>query len=91
MTGLQEDTARRVAERREKIAAMQAFVDAGLRSGIGTRSREELFRAARASLASAEPRDRCWLAEQGNRNWNSAAALGLPLLPSGEKVARSAG
>ena len=56
MTGREEDIAKRLAERREKIAAMQAFVDAGLKSGIGTRSREELFVAARARITLAKPR-----------------------------------
>jgi antitoxin ParD1/3/4 len=50
-----EERERRESERREKIAAMQKLVEAGLKSGIGTRSREELFQAARAALASAEP------------------------------------
>lgn len=40
------DLIRRDQERNDKIAAMQRFVDEGLKSGIGTRSRDELFAAA---------------------------------------------
>ena len=54
----EKELERSESERREKIAAMQKLVEAGLKSGIGTRSREELFQAARAALASADPRQR---------------------------------
>ena len=42
---------RRDQMRSDKIAAMQHFVDEGLQSGVGTRSRDELFAAA---VANAE-------------------------------------
>jgi antitoxin ParD1/3/4 len=45
------DLIRRDQERNDRIAAMQRFVDDGLKSGIGSRSRDELFAAA---LARAE-------------------------------------
>ena len=32
--------------RSDKIAAMQRFVDDGLKSGVGSRSKDELFAAA---------------------------------------------
>jgi len=40
------DLIRRDQERNDKIAAMQRLVDEGLESGVGTRSKEELFAAA---------------------------------------------
>jgi antitoxin ParD1/3/4 len=40
------DLIRRDQERNDKIAAMQRFVDDGLRSGIGNRSRDALFTEA---------------------------------------------
>lgn len=40
------DLIRKDQERADKIAAMQALVDEGLQSGIGTRSMEELLQAA---------------------------------------------
>lgn len=40
------DLIRRDQERNNKVAAMQRFVDEGLGSGIGSRSRESLFAAA---------------------------------------------
>ncbi len=40
------DLIRRDQERNDKIAAMQRFVDDGLKSGVGTRSGEALFAAA---------------------------------------------
>lgn len=40
------DLIRRDQERNDKIAAMQRFVDDGLKSGIGTRSNEALFAEA---------------------------------------------
>ncbi|WP_037082535.1 type II toxin-antitoxin system ParD family antitoxin [Neorhizobium vignae] len=45
------DLIRRDQERNDKIAAMQRFVDEGLKSGVGKRSKDELFAAA---LARAE-------------------------------------
>ena len=45
------DLIRKDQMRGDKIAAMQRFVDEGLQSGVGTRSRDELFATA---LASAE-------------------------------------
>jgi antitoxin ParD1/3/4 len=45
------DLIRRDQERNDRIAAMQRFVDDGLKSGIGSRSRDDLFAAA---LAHAE-------------------------------------
>lgn len=44
------DLIRKDQIRSDKIAAMQRFVDEGLASGIGTRTRDELFVAAKASL-----------------------------------------
>jgi antitoxin ParD1/3/4 len=50
------DLIRRDQERNDKIAVMQRLVDDGLNSGIGERSRDDLFSAA---LVRAEtPRDR---------------------------------
>ncbi|MDX8502583.1 type II toxin-antitoxin system ParD family antitoxin [Mesorhizobium sp. VK4C] len=40
------DLIRRDQERNDKIAAMQGFVDEGLKSGIGRRSKDELFAEA---------------------------------------------
>lgn len=40
------DLIRRDQERNDKIAAMQPFVDDGLKSGIGNRSRDALFTEA---------------------------------------------
>jgi antitoxin ParD1/3/4 len=42
------DLIRRDQARNDKIAAMQSFVDAGLRSGVGSRSKDELFAEAEA-------------------------------------------
>ncbi|KDR88654.1 MULTISPECIES: type II toxin-antitoxin system ParD family antitoxin [Agrobacterium] len=42
------DLIRKDQERGEKIAAMQHFVDEGLRSGVGHRSQEALFAEAEA-------------------------------------------
>ncbi|WP_337271477.1 type II toxin-antitoxin system ParD family antitoxin [Oryzifoliimicrobium ureilyticus] len=44
------DLIRRDQARNDKIAAMQSFVDAGLRSGVGTRSKDELFAEAEARV-----------------------------------------
>ncbi|CAN7341714.1 type II toxin-antitoxin system ParD family antitoxin [Mesorhizobium sp. LjRoot246] len=40
------DLIRRDQERNDKIAAMQRFVDDGLKSGVGKRSRDALFAEA---------------------------------------------
>ena len=40
------DLIRRDQARTDKIAAMQRFVDDGLKSGVGSRSKNELFAAA---------------------------------------------
>jgi hypothetical protein len=48
----EEELEGRETQRLEKIAAMQSFVDAGLRSGIGTASRDELFSKAREMNAA---------------------------------------
>ena len=42
------DLIRRDQARNDKIVAMQAFVDAGLQSGVGTRSSDDLFAEAEA-------------------------------------------
>jgi antitoxin ParD1/3/4 len=42
------DLIRRDQERNDKVAAMQKLVDDGLKSGIGSRSKDELFAVARA-------------------------------------------
>lgn len=42
------DLIRRDQERNDKIAAVQRLVDEGLESGMGNRSKEELFTAALA-------------------------------------------
>ncbi|HEX8046586.1 type II toxin-antitoxin system ParD family antitoxin [Rhizobium sp.] len=40
------DLIRRDQVRNDKIAAMQRFVDDGLKGGVGSRSKDELFAAA---------------------------------------------
>jgi len=47
------DLIRKDQERNDKIAAMQRFVDGGLKSGIGSRSKDDLFGAARARVESS--------------------------------------
>ncbi|CAN7621760.1 type II toxin-antitoxin system ParD family antitoxin [Pararhizobium sp. LjRoot238] len=42
------DLIRKDQERTDKVAAMQRFVDEGLKSGVGNRSKDELFAAAQA-------------------------------------------
>jgi antitoxin ParD1/3/4 len=42
------DLIRRDQTRNDKIAAMQSFVEAGLESGVGVRSKDELFAEAMA-------------------------------------------
>lgn len=48
------DLIRKDQIRSDKIAAMQRFVNEGLASGIGTRTRDELFAAAKAGLSDSE-------------------------------------
>ncbi len=50
------DLIRRDQVRSDKVAAMQRYVDEGLKSGIGTRSMEALFEEAKAR-AEASPRE----------------------------------
>ncbi|OWV79792.1 antitoxin [Rhizobium sp. R635] len=47
------DLIRRDQERNDKIAAMQRFVDEGLKSGVGSRSKDDLFEAARARVETS--------------------------------------
>ncbi|MFS8144033.1 type II toxin-antitoxin system ParD family antitoxin [Rhizobium sp. BR 249] len=47
------DLIRRDQERNDKIAAMQRFVDEGLKSGVGSRSKDDLFEAARARVEAS--------------------------------------
>lgn len=47
------DLIRKDQERSGKIAAMQRFVDEGLASGIGRKSKDTLFDEARARLDAA--------------------------------------
>jgi antitoxin ParD1/3/4 len=47
------DLIRRDQTRSDKIAAMQRFVDDGLKSGVGSRSKDELFAAAAARTETA--------------------------------------
>jgi antitoxin ParD1/3/4 len=42
------DLIRKDQERNDKIVAMQRFVDDGLKSGIGSRSKDQLFETAQA-------------------------------------------
>ncbi len=48
------DLIRRDQERNDKIAAMQRLVDEGLASGTGSRSKDELFEAARKRITASE-------------------------------------
>lgn len=47
------DLIRRDQTRSDKIAAMQRFVDDGLKSGVGSRSKDELFAVAAARTETA--------------------------------------
>lgn len=47
------DLIRRDQTRNDKVAAMQRFVDAGLESGVGTRSKDQLFAEAMARAGNA--------------------------------------
>jgi antitoxin ParD1/3/4 len=46
------DLIRKDQERSDKVAAMQRFADEGLASGLGERSKDDLFDAARSRLKS---------------------------------------
>ena len=46
------DLIRRDQEKNEKIATMQRLVDEGLASGIGTRSMDDLLRAAKDRISN---------------------------------------
>ena len=46
------DLIRRDQERNDKVAAMQRFVDDGLKSGVGNRSKDQLFAAAQVQAES---------------------------------------
>ncbi|WP_111564556.1 type II toxin-antitoxin system ParD family antitoxin [Rhizobium sp. AN80A] len=47
------DLIRRDQSRNDKIAAMQRFVDDGLESGVGTRSKDQLFAEATARAGNS--------------------------------------
>ncbi|MBY5866238.1 type II toxin-antitoxin system ParD family antitoxin [Rhizobium leguminosarum] len=47
------DLIRRDQTRNDKIAAMQSFVEAGLQSGVGVRSKDELFAEAMARTSKS--------------------------------------
>jgi len=47
------DLIRRDQTRNDKIAAMQSFVEAGLQSGVGIRSKDELFAEAMVRASEA--------------------------------------
>jgi antitoxin ParD1/3/4 len=47
------DLIRRDQTRSDKIAAMQSFVEAGLQSGVGIRSKDELFAEAMARASKS--------------------------------------
>ncbi|KQV40817.1 MULTISPECIES: type II toxin-antitoxin system ParD family antitoxin [unclassified Rhizobium] len=51
------DLIRRDQVRTDKIAEMQRFVDDGIGSGVGTRSKDELFAAAVARAESPRGHD----------------------------------
>lgn len=51
------DLIRRDQARRDKIAEMQRFVDEGLESGVGNRSKDELFAIAAARAEISTGRD----------------------------------
>lgn len=51
------DLIRRDQVRTDKIAEMQRFVDDGIKSGVGTRSKDELFADAVARAAMTRGRD----------------------------------
>jgi len=51
------DLIRRDQERNDKIAAMQRFVDDGMKSGIGTRSKDELFAMAKSRAETPRGND----------------------------------
>ncbi|MGO4622864.1 type II toxin-antitoxin system ParD family antitoxin [Ensifer sp. 2YAB10] len=51
------DLIRRDQARTDKITEMQRFVDDGIKSGVGTRSKDELFAAAIARAEIIRGRD----------------------------------
>ena len=51
------DLIRRDQARTDKIAEMQRFVDDGLKSGVGSRSKDELFAIAAARAEISTGRD----------------------------------
>ena len=51
------DLIRRDQARTDKIAEMQRFVDDGIKSGVGTRSKDELYAAAIARAEIIRGRD----------------------------------
>lgn len=51
------DLIRRDQARTDKVAEMQRFVDDGIKSGAGSRSKDELFAAAIARAAMTHGRD----------------------------------
>jgi antitoxin ParD1/3/4 len=51
------DLIRRDQARTDKIAEMQRFVDEGLKSGVGNRSKDELFAIAAARTEISTGRD----------------------------------
>lgn len=46
------DLIRKDQEREQKIATMQAMVDEGLKSGVGTRSMDTLSKTAKSALST---------------------------------------
>lgn len=63
------DLIRRDQTRNDKIAAMQTFVEAGLQSGVGIRSKDELFAEALESLKIMT----CW-----HEPTHGAVGFGVP-------------
>ena len=76
------DLIRRDQTRNDKIAAMQSFVEAGLQSGVGIRSKDELFAEAMAraskvvsfKLSVEAEEDIIAIAEQGVRIFGAGQA-----------------
>ncbi|MBB6487108.1 antitoxin ParD1/3/4 [Rhizobium lusitanum] len=65
------DLIRRDQARSDKIAAMQRFVDVGLKSGVGSRSKNELFAATVARGETTRGNRQCILAFQSKRKRTS--------------------
>ena len=51
------DLIRKDQERSDKIAAMQRMVDEGLSSGVGSKSKDDIFAAAQANVDGQPPRN----------------------------------